>query len=115
MGTRSNIRTHAAGVAILLHKRYVESVEVVHSISERGLAIDLRMRRGFLRFVAAYTPRTGYSQATLDLFYFQFHSVRRARDVMKNDMACIVGGDFNAQLNVGNRTAECWESWTVFG
>lgn len=90
-------------MAILLHKKRVESVEIVYSISERVLAIDLRMRRRLLRLVAAYAPHPAYSQETLDLFYCPLHSVMRARGVMKTDMAYIVGGDFNTQRDVGNR------------
>ena len=51
----------ASGVAILIHVKYVKLVNKVIRISDRVLAVDVRIGRKHSRIMSVYLPHAGYS------------------------------------------------------
>ena len=58
-----------SGIAILVHKRHVDNVKIVHRISNRLLAIDLKIGRRVFRIIAVYMPHIGYHIDELHIVY----------------------------------------------
>ena len=59
------------------------------------------MGHRIIRFVAAYAPHAGYSDNDLQCFYDSLCYI--ASDARSKGHLCIVGGDFNTQLDIGMR------------
>ena len=58
----------ATGVAILVHERHVTSVSNWKPYSDKVCALNMKLGKCCLRFVAVYLPHAGYSH---DLFFFK--------------------------------------------
>lgn len=91
----------ASGVAILVHSRHVSKVLKVTSVNDSLIAIDLRIGGRLLRVIAVYAPHAGYPWAEfIDCIDKLASLVMNAQD---KGMQIIVGGDFNLNLNIGDR------------
>eukprot|EP00973_Karenia_brevis_P049700 6900361-Karenia_brevis.AAC.1 len=71
---------YASGVGILIHARHTNYVKAIHRISDRILCVDMEISGKVLDLIA-------------DLEF----------DAMQNHMQCIVGGDFNAKIDIAVR------------
>ena len=97
----SGTETFSAGVAILLHERHAKNVANAKVISDRVMYVDFTVGGKKLRSIAAYAPHAGYSADDFDAFFEQVHVA--ILGACKDGRQTIVGGDFNLQLQVGNR------------
>ena len=73
----------------------------MHIISDRIVALDLIVNQIKIRAVAVYIPHCGYPQTDFDDTYDQLRATLGEARSQKRRL--IVGGDFNSQINVGER------------
>ena len=97
----SGTETFSAGVAILLHERHAKNVVNAKVISDRVMYVDFTVGGKKLRSIAAYAPHAGYSADDFNAFFEQVHVA--ILGACKDGRQTILGGDFNLQLQVGNR------------
>ena len=91
----------ATGVGILVHRHRVRYIRKVHFISDRVLRLDIIFGCRKLAWFALYIPHSGYSLELLDQVYNQLlQSISLA---ISHGFGIILRGDFNMQLDVGNR------------
>ena len=109
----SGTETCSAGVAILLHERHAKSVASAKVISDRVMYVDLTVGGWKLRSIAAYAPHAGYSDDALNAFFEQVHVA--VMGACREGSKTVLGGDFNLQLQVGNRGAQIIALANAFG
>ena len=90
-----------AGVAILLHKRWLSSVIGYKRVSDRLLFLDLAVGHRKYRIISVYFPHAGCS---LEFFESCYDGLRKVvLDAHSKCAKCMIGGDFNADLYQGWR------------
>ena len=109
----SGSETFSAGVAILLHERHAKNVANVKVISDRVMYVDFTVGGKKLRSIAAYAPHAGYSADDFNAFLEQVHVA--ILGACKDGRQTILGGDFNLQLQVGNRGGQIDALANAFG
>jgi hypothetical protein len=57
------------GVAILVHKKWSKYIKQFTPINERCAFVDIRNKKVKIRFVSAYFPHSGYSDAEVQELY----------------------------------------------
>ena len=90
-----------SGTGILIHSKHVGNIRQHHFVSDRVIAVDIRMRHRTIRFIAAYAPHAGYKIEDLQSFYDSLCFI--TSDARAKGYISILGGDFNTQLDVGLR------------
>ena len=94
--------SYYAGAAILIHKRWVHSITACVQVSDRIVYIDLVVFGKTYRIIAVYVPHQGYP---LEDFTFCFDHLRETvLDAHKKGIQCMMGGDFNTELERGWRS-----------
>ena len=109
----SGTETCSAGVALLLHERHAKNVASAKVISDRVMYVDLTVGGWKLRSIAVYAPHAGYSDDALNAFFEQVHVA--VMGACREGRKTILGGDFNLQLQVGNRGAQISALANAFG
>ncbi|PSN40274.1 hypothetical protein C0J52_24554 [Blattella germanica] len=94
-GVEQNQRA-SAGVAIMINKALKTKIHSYTFVNERIVLARLRVERGFITIVAAYSPGDGRSRET-DKFYKKLQET--IHKINKNDYL-ILAGDMNGR--VGN-------------
>ena len=86
----------ASGVAILVHKALVRFIFKKILISDRVMALDVKIGSNKIRIIAVYMPHAGYEwQAFLNVFDELQSLATQATD---QGMHLLVAGDFNLSL-----------------
>ncbi|PIK38496.1 endonuclease-reverse transcriptase [Apostichopus japonicus] len=85
-----------AGVGFLLSHRARRSVIFTESISDRLMAVRLKLKIGTLLVIAVYAPTSVAADDVIRAFYHQLD--RWIHDNLKTNEKLIVAGDFNAKL-----------------
>ena len=96
--------TRFAGVAILIHKRWVDNIIDYKQASGRVMHCDIRIGKCTYRFVATYLPHAGYPDA--DFRQCMQHIRNTVAHAHQHKYRCVIGGDFNAEIGRGWRGAE---------
>lgn len=109
----TGLPTISAGVAILVHARHRHTITDVKISSTRVMHLDMRIGCHDLRIIAAYAPHAGYSHEEFHAFFDQLH--RLVAGAYRAGRRVILGGDFNLQLDVGQRGAMFAEFCAGFG
>ena len=97
----SGTETCSAGVAVLLHERHAKNVANAKVISDRVMYMDFTNGGRKLRAIAVSAPHEVYNDDDFNAFFEQLHVV--ILGACKEGRQTILGGDFNLQLQVGNR------------
>ena len=93
--------TPYAGVGILINKRWADSILKIGKVSGRLMYIDVRIGMQVFRFLSIYVPHAGYDWSEFETC---FDSIREVlEDARRKHIKYFIGGDFNTQINVGNR------------
>lgn len=90
-----------AGAAILIHEKWESSIVHIKRVSDRMVLTDIRIGTCTYRFIAVYFPHAGYA---LEEFETCIDNLRT--NVLMGQrlgMKCMVGGDFNIEMNRGWR------------
>ena len=94
-------RSVASGVAILVHRRWIKMIKQRICVTDRVMAIDLKISHKMIRIIAVYLPHAGYDsnyfQSTLD------DVERLIMEACDKRYAVVIGGDFNLSLDQGDR------------
>ena len=91
----------ASGVAILIHREFVDKFLRKHSISNRVLAVDVRVGHKVCRIISCYLPHAGYHQ---DVFMETLDQITAlTMEAQNQNKAVVIGGDFNLTLGRGER------------
>ena len=85
-----------AGVGFLLSQRAQQSVLFTDCISDRLMAIRLKLKVGTLLVIAVYAPTSAAPDDIISAFYNQLD--RWIHDNLQTNEKLIVAGDFNAKL-----------------
>lgn len=85
----------AAGVAIMIHKRYKNAVTDVEYTSERLMSITIKIYGKEYCIVAAYAPTEDSTIAVKDDFY---EVLTNKLDTVRNTRRLILAGDINARV-----------------
>ena len=102
----------AARLGILINTRLVHAVKEIHYLSDRIIQVVLQVHGGLLSIFAVYTPHAGYDVEVLDESY---EGLFKALTVCyRSGHKIIVGGDFNTQLDVGDRGRRLGELTAAF-
>ena len=90
-----------AGVAILIHARWVQFIKTFVRVSDRLLYLDLSVNGRCYRFSAVYFPHAGYSWDAFNSCYDDLRST--VLEGQHLGRKCFVGGDFNSEMYRGIR------------
>lgn len=90
----------AAGVAILVDKKWKTKIQDYTIINERILQIRLKVERGNLTVIAVYAPEENRKEES-EKFY---NSLQETLEKINKNDYMIIGGDLNARI--GNRPIE---------
>lgn len=83
-----------AGVGILIHNKYKNSLDGCEYVSERILSIKLKTEGATLHIISAYSPEECKPKDEREAF---FKELQRTLDNIPSNEAVIVAGDFNAR------------------
>ena len=85
-----------------MHRRHVENIVRKKLISDRVLAVDIKVAVDrIIRVIAIYVPHAGYTWAE---FLEVFDAIGAlVLEAQHRNMSVILGGDFNLSLAVGDR------------
>ena len=85
----------------MVHRRWIDSIVVCHKVSDRIVYIDMKIFGRKYRIIAVYVPHQGYP---VDDFASCFDHLRlTVLDAHREGMQCMLGGDFNTELERGWR------------
>ena len=90
-----------AGVSILVNARWKHSILQFGKVSDRVAYVDLCINNKQYRIIAVYVPHGGYDQHCFD--YCFDHIRQTILEGQRLGMQCMIGGDFNSELNRGVR------------
>ena len=96
----SGYTSNTRGVAFLVHNRWKDKIKRFTPIDERIAYLDIDITRWKLRFITAYFPHSGYSDAHIHKMYDTLSTLKAEAFTQKRNT--ILTGDFNAQ--VGSRS-----------
>ena len=101
----SGLRRHKKhGVAIAIRKCNYITIESIHNINARIMAIDLMVRGFKVRVISCYAPTLYTSLSTKQSFYKDLSMLSKADGKRK----VIIQGDFNAEFQI-SRTHSCFD------
>ena len=92
-----------AGVAILIHAKHVDKIKRIIPVYGRLLSIDILLQNELWRVLAVYFPHAGYPKADLKKMSNELR--KNLKDAGRSNMKCIIAGDFNTSLHIGERGA----------
>ena len=94
----SGFHAHTRGVAILINKKWTNSIKKFHPVSERIAIVDLKHKQIQLRIVSAYFPHSGYGDEDVQEMYDTLSElIKEARD---HKLRVVIGADCNAQVGI---------------
>ena len=86
---------------MLIHKRWVHSIIECKQVSDRIVYVDMIVFGKKYRIIAVYVPHGGYR---VEDFTTCFHHLRETvLEAHRSGMKCMMGGDFNTELEHGWR------------
>ena len=91
----------ASGVGILIHHRFTKHIHTINCFSDWLMAVDFRFRGKTLRLFAVYFPHAGYPWSLFEKSWEDLSSL--CMEAQDKGMQVIVGGDFNLELQRGDR------------
>ena len=85
-----------AGVAILIHARWSDSIINISCRNGRLMWVDLTIGAHTHRYISVYAPHAGYPFAE---FQALMDSIREVvTDTQRRSYKCILGGDLNTEI-----------------
>ena len=90
-----------AGVGILIHARWTSDVTTFCRVSDRLLYVDVKLHGKGYRILAIYVPHAGYN---VNEYEICLDDLRKCvLEGQRQGRKCMVGGDFNTELQRGWR------------
>ena len=90
-----------AGVGILVHRRWAESISKIRRQSDRVISLDLQIGYYKYRVLSVYLPHAGFPRED---FLTTIDEIRYIiLDAQQNGIRCLIGGDFNTDIRFGWR------------
>ena len=83
----------------MVDSNYVRYIIKKHIISDRTMAIDVKIGRKCVRIIAVYVPHAGYTWAEFETCMDDITIL--VSEATRLDMQVIIGGDFNLSLDTG--------------
>ena len=98
------IGNQASGVVILVHQQHCSDIPKVLTISDRNMAVDIKMGNRITRIISAYILYSGYPFERFQEIIDQLRAV--LSEARLSDYRIVLTGDFNTQTGIGRR-------WTI--
>lgn len=85
----------------MVHHKYADFFLKKHNISDRVLAIDMKIGRKRIRIISVYLPHAGYSWTDFQQCFDDLSTM--IADAGRSNMDIFIGGDFKLSLDIGAR------------